>query len=67
MFNWGPNGTPIMFQCMNEVEYEYRYEAVIKWATWLGLVADGDGNSLGGEGEGTLSLSAQEFCGHGPY
>ena len=65
--NWGPNGTPVMFQCQNESEYEYRYEAVIKWATWLGLVADGDGNSVGGEGEGTLTLSAQEYCGHGPY
>lgn len=63
--NWGPNGTPAMFQCLNEVEYEYKYEAVIKWNTWLGIINDGK-EAAGDEGEGTLGMSAQEYCGHSP-
>lgn len=64
--HWGNWNHPLMYQCLNGVEYEYKYEVVMKWATWLGIINDGK-NAVGDNGEGTLRLSAQEFCGHGPY
>ena len=62
-----PSGLPTYLPsgCRSS-EYEYTYEAVIKWASWLGIINDGK-NSAASGGDGTLRLSAQEHCGHGSY
>ncbi len=60
------DGTPVQYDCRLKAEYEYKYEMVIKWASWLGAITDGKDSAEAG-GEGTLRLEAQEYCGHGPY
>lgn len=62
--NW--NGTPTQFDCLLGTEYEYQYEMIIKWSSFLGVITDGK-DSVEGGGEGTLRLHAQEYCGHGSY
>ena len=54
------------FGCLNGVEYQYTYEIQVQWASPIGVIAGKDGGP-GEPGQGSLRLTAQEYCGHGPY
>jgi RHS repeat-associated protein len=64
--NWY-GGPVIMFGCINGQEYQYTYEIQYSYASIGGAATDGQGNSALAPGGGSLTLTAQEFCGHGRY
>jgi hypothetical protein len=57
--NWAENKKPTSFGCLNGLEYQYTYEIVITWRYATQVGADPN--------HATLTLSAQEVCGHGRY
>jgi hypothetical protein len=59
---WGNWQRPTSFTCLQGQEYQYTYELQIRWAS-LGGILEG----ILPQGEGSLRLTAQEYCGHGPY
>lgn len=63
--NWF-TGPAIKFDCLNGNEYEYTYEITYEYASPAGAVCAGD-DCLAENGGGSLSLKAQEYCGHGKY
>jgi RHS repeat-associated protein len=64
--NWNENQPAMKFDCLLGHEYEYVYMLNLEWASILGIAGEA-GASLFPPGSGTLTLSAQEYCGHGPY
>jgi len=55
--NWNEDDDPTVFGCLNGIEYQYLYEIAIEWTELNMAPRKG----------GTLTMTAQEFCGHGPY
>jgi RHS repeat-associated protein len=63
--NWDEDQPAMSFSCLLKREYEYVYMLNLEWVTLLSLnpsIAE-----LFPPGSGTLTLAAQEVCGHGPY
>ncbi len=58
---------PTSFSCLNGIEYQYTYEIQVKWASVGGFFSDKEGGGPFEPGEESLTLTAQEYCGHGRY
>lgn len=55
------------FDCLIGQEYQYTYEIQFEWASIGGFFSDKEGGGPWEPGHGSLTLSAQEVCGHGRY
>jgi RHS repeat-associated protein len=63
--NWY-DGPSTKFDCVNGQEYQYTYEIVFEYTTPV-VICRAQKCAGGGSEGGSLTLQAQEYCGHGQY